>query len=147
LTRRSLAKYCSDKCNKKASDKRCAPRVKKYLAGYYEAHKGPSTRPPRKHESEQDRNLKKKYGISMQTWREIREAQGGKCGLCGDPIGDKPGHNTHLDHCHETGTVRGILCNRCNTGLGAFGDNISNLEAAIRYLNEANMGGNARGAA
>jgi len=41
---------------------------------------------------------------------------------------------THLDHCHKTGRIRGVLCNNCNTGLGKFYDDIELLKTAINYL-------------
>jgi hypothetical protein len=45
----------------------------------------------------------------------------------------------HLDHCHVTGSFRGWLCGKCNTGLGMLGDNIAGLKAAIAYLERAGM--------
>jgi len=55
------------------------------------------------------------------------------CGICGRPPG--AGARSHsIDHCHETGVVRGVLCRDCNTGLGNFKDDIGNLQCAILYL-------------
>lgn len=57
------------------------------------------------------------------------EAAGGCCQICGrNPDG------LHLDHCHETGRVRGLLCSTCNTGLGKFGDSEERMEVALDYL-------------
>jgi hypothetical protein len=53
-------------------------------------------------------------------------------GLCDNTGCQKPA--THTDHCHETGKVRGRLCNTCNMGLGAFGDNPQILQGALEYL-------------
>ncbi len=39
-----------------------------------------------------------------------------------------------VDHCHDTGFVRGLLCNRCNVGIAQFGDNPDNIQKAIDYL-------------
>lgn len=47
------------------------------------------------------------------------------------------GIKTHLDHCHITGVFRGWLCNRCNRGLGYFGDSIEGIEKALTYLKQA----------
>jgi hypothetical protein len=57
------------------------------------------------------------------------EAQGGLCAICAGPL-DRP----HVDHDHETGKVRGILCFNCNAGLGKFKDSVEIADAATEYL-------------
>lgn len=58
------------------------------------------------------------------------QAQSGRCAICHDQFEKRP----HVDHCHTTGTVRGLLCHLCNVGLGAFRDNTKRLQSAIDYL-------------
>lgn len=142
-TKRSVAKYCSDACRKAASDRKCAARINAYQRAYRKATYVPR---PRKHENDADMRLKKNYGISLQEWRELREQQGGKCPICGTELCSDPSHKTHVDHCHETGAVRGILCASCNTGLGKFNDSIGTLEAAVKYLYEARLASTAQAA-
>ena len=74
---------------------------------------------------------KKKYNIDLATYENMLEAQGGCCAICGTSKG-----NTHLcvDHCHSTGAVRGILCDKCNVALGQFNDSTTLLAQAIAYL-------------
>ena len=86
----------------------------------------------------------KQYGITPQQGHQIWEDQGECCAICGDDI-KTPAENrsindmgTHVDHCHETGEVRGILCQRCNQGIGLFQDDALRLQKAIRYLNGGN---------
>lgn len=55
----------------------------------------------------------KKYGLSIAEYRHLMESQGGACASCGDEM-EKP----HVDHCHDTGMVRGILCRACNLAEG-----------------------------
>jgi hypothetical protein len=65
--------------------------------------------------------------------------QDGLCAICGSKeIPAKSGQQRRLsiDHDHETGRIRGLLCSKCNTGLGFFRDNIRFLRSAIRYLEE-----------
>lgn len=61
------------------------------------------------------------------------EKQGNKCAICKLPERIK-GISLSIDHCHETGRVRGLLCGRCNRGIGMFKDNVKALRAAIIYL-------------
>lgn len=70
------------------------------------------------------------YGITKDDFYKMMEEQNNCCKICQNII-DK---SAHVDHCHETGKVRGILCLHCNKGLGFFKDNIVNLENAIKYL-------------
>ena len=79
---------------------------------------------------------KREYGITIEDYDEMLEAQGGRCAICRT---DKPGGSGKrfaVDHCHESKKVRGILCQSCNTALGHFKDNVLILEKAIDYLNE-----------
>lgn len=70
------------------------------------------------------------YGISTADYFTLLRAQEGKCAICQRC----DGWHLHIDHCHETGEVRGLLCRRCNSGLGCFGDDLSLLLVAIGYL-------------
>ena len=79
--------------------------------------------------------LKTMYGISMQDYEVMLRSQGNKCAIqgCG---ATKPGGRGfwHIDHCHTSGKVRGILCHNCNIALGYAADNIQKLKGMIRYL-------------
>lgn len=69
-------------------------------------------------------NRKRLYG-----WTEAdAERFGHQCGICGDT------EDLVVDHCHETGAIRGLLCGPCNKGLGMFRDDPNKLQAAIAYL-------------
>lgn len=61
--------------------------------------------------------------------------QQGKCGICNKHQSELD-RTLAVDHCHNTGRIRGLLCSNCNLGLGHFKDVIENIESAIRYLNE-----------
>lgn len=65
-----------------------------------------------------------------QTRLELLIAQEHKCAICTKDIDNAP----HLDHCHETEKIRGVLCGNCNTGLGMFKDSCYLLDKAIQYL-------------
>jgi len=64
-------------------------------------------------EDGRNKHFKTKYGITADERDALLESQGNKCALCLDPL-LRTGPRTHLDHCHTTNTVRGVLCNRCN---------------------------------
>ena len=80
-----------------------------------------------------DYNREKKYGLTAEAWDALFEAQGRSCAVC-QSTDPRAKRGWHVDHCHETGAVRGILCAGCNTGLGHFRDDIDALSKAIAYL-------------
>tara|TARA_R110002167_G_scaffold543_8_gene2459 strand:- start:2199 stop:2624 length:426 start_codon:yes stop_codon:yes gene_type:complete len=80
-----------------------------------------------------ERQLLVKYGITVEDYNYKLEQQRGGCAICFQS--NTSGRRLAVDHNHDTGVVRGLLCGRCNIGLGQFGDNVDNLEAAIDYLN------------
>jgi hypothetical protein len=78
-------------------------------------------------------HLRQKFGISPEQYREIEQAQGGMCRLCGKSPKTR---QLAVDHDHTTGSIRGLLCYRCNTGLGALGDDPEGLQRALDYVKE-----------
>jgi hypothetical protein len=70
--------------------------------------------------------------MAEDTFDSKMRSQAGRCALCGDPPGGK--RRLHHDHCHATGFDRGLLCARCNMGLGMFRDRPDLLRAAAAYL-------------
>lgn len=80
-------------------------------------------------------NIKRKYGISISEYEELLVKQNGVCAIC---KGTKTSSNKNgrfcVDHDHETGKIRGLLCSNCNTALGLMKDDITRLARAIEYL-------------
>ena len=76
----------------------------------------------------------KKYGITLDIKEELLKSQGGHCALC--PTKKPGGRNNkwHTDHCHETGAIRGILCDKCNRGIGMLGESSERLLRASQYV-------------
>lgn len=82
-----------------------------------------------------------KYGLTHEQYINMCAAQGGKCAICQRiPVGNGSMSVLQVDHDHETGKVRGLLCQHCNTGLGKFSDKVDVLLAAVQYLIAANGG-------
>lgn len=75
--------------------------------------------------------------MTIEEFNALLEMQHYQCAICHNPIvNDVAFKNTyHVDHNHKTDRVRGILCSRCNTGLGQFRDSVEFLGNAIEYLN------------
>ncbi len=74
----------------------------------------------------------KRYGITSTQYLEMLFLQLGVCKICKKPEPSAGG--LRIDHDHETGKVRGLLCNDCNVGLGRFHDSTEALLSAVRYL-------------
>ena len=80
----------------------------------------------------------KQYGLSVEQYEAMVEYQDHKCKVCGEEESAMDKNGTHrrlaIDHDHDTGQIRGLLCSKCNTALGSFRDNVENLKRAILYL-------------
>lgn len=76
---------------------------------------------------------RKLYGLTQDQYDDMIDAQDNRCAICRK---ETAGKALHVDHDHETGRVRGLLCGPCNMGLGHFGDDVDRMADAIRYLKE-----------
>lgn len=75
-----------------------------------------------------ERLLLKRYNITLEAYKKLYERQNGRCFICQREV------DLVVDHCHETGEVRGLLCKKHNSAIGFMEDNIVFLERAIEYL-------------
>jgi len=74
----------------------------------------------------------KRYGMSQDQFNKMLVDQNNMCKICNNKFKDKK--DTHIDHCHNSNIVRGLLCNNCNMALGQFNDNTDIMDKAIKYL-------------
>jgi hypothetical protein len=70
-----------------------------------------------------------KYGVSKEFVDNLKKEQEYKCACCGIPT-----ERLVVDHCHITYDIRGLLCDKCNTGIGLLGDNLQGVMRAVHYL-------------
>jgi len=82
---------------------------------------------------ERDYKFKKTYGISLEDYNQMFQEQEGSCAICGTHQVDLK-KRLAVDHCHSSGRVRKLLCQKCNHGIGLFNDDPDLLQKAARYL-------------
>ena len=97
---------------------------------YQKTH--PEKRTPYNPEAARRCQLKKDFGLTVEEYNKMLEVQNGVCAICGNT--DPAGRQLAVDHDHDTGDNRGLLCGVCNPGIGYFRDDPELLEAAARYL-------------
>jgi hypothetical protein len=98
---------------------------------------------PKKYSINRNSRLKKSFGIDLIEYERLLEEQNFKCKICGI----KPDSSIHpngvatleVDHDHKTGTIRGLLCGKCNRALGHVNDNKDILLAMIAYLDNSSL--------
>lgn len=73
----------------------------------------------------------KRYGITMADYDRMLSSQNFSCAICGLVAQER---ELHIDHCHDTGIIRGLLCDQCNTGIGKLRHSPENFLRAARYL-------------
>lgn len=93
----------------------------------------------RSYEELRCKNLKQNYNLTHEEWLKINESQNGVCAICKKPE-MRRGRPLSVDHDHQTGKIRGLLCSNCNTALGLLRDSIPNLSEAIDYLKRSDSG-------
>lgn len=113
----SLTKYCSVDCRNKFHNHKQGSK-------YRNSSKGKLTMFTWR--------LKKEFGITLEQYYQILQNQNNSCAICKRT--EPTGYGWHVDHCHTTLKVRGLLCSKCNQGLGLFEDNPTSLKEAIKYL-------------
>jgi recombination endonuclease VII/cytochrome c554/c'-like protein len=132
---RSECKACHQKQRKRwyqanraaaiASVKRWQQENKEHLHAYRRDYR------QRRKREHRDAYLRRTFGISNDDYDEFLRRQGGGCAVCGRPPGKS---SLHIDHDHDSGQIRGLLCVGCNNALGQFQDSADLLARAADYL-------------
>lgn len=140
-------------CRKKAKSARLMQRWKddpkprqEYMKAWYEKNRDQVKEKQRKwHQENKDTRraalVAKKYNLDKKAFLDLLSSQNGKCAICGIPESELP-KKLHVDHDHLCCSgnescgkcVRGLLCSKCNMGVGYFNDSIELLMSAISYL-------------
>lgn len=99
-------------------------------------------RNPDKIKAQSKKQRLKRYGLTPESFEKLLDDHKGRCGICDVDLDRTKGigRNLHIDHCHASGVVRGLLCGKCNLGLGLFADNTDRLQGAIDYLKRSRNG-------
>ena len=110
--------------------------AKKYRAAHKqeiaEYHRNYLLRNPRSKLGDRKSHLKRKFGLTLEEYDKMWQAQGGVCAICGKV--NPNGWALSVDHDHKTGDIRALLCTMCNAGLGNFYDTPELLLKALYYL-------------
>ena len=130
---KGLYAFYKDKQKKDGHRPRCKDCENPALKDYILSPKGKESRL----RARRKYALIKKYGITPEEYDVLLQQQEYKCAICG--VAESVNTVTTIwplcvDHCHETGKVRGLLCRACNVGIGSFGDSVEQLQKAIQYL-------------
>ena len=120
--------YCSDQCFE-------SNRKQWYLT-YQRDYQREYGRLPEVAVKRRARMLRNLYELTLEEYEALAVQQGRVCAICKSNANGRQS-NLDVDHCHKTGVVRGLLCNRCNTGIGQFNDDSKLLLAASEYLTNA----------
>jgi len=81
--------------------------------------------------------LKRDYGITIDDYDNMVKKQQNRCAICNSHQSELK-QTLHVDHCHSTGKVRGLLCKKCNSAIGLFEDSQDRLKRAIEYIGGIN---------
>lgn len=138
-TEKELEAFCKRHTTKDGRDVYCKECVSIYRKTNYKKIQESSSAYYQKYKEKvnlKNRNnrLKKEYNVTQEWYEKTLEEQEGKCKICKSDNPGKGLKHFHIDHNHETGKVRGLLCHSCNTGLGLFKENVDLIQKAIEYV-------------
>lgn len=119
------AKYNATRRERYASDPELRRQLREWNREYAKSGRKRNTR------------IKREFGITAEEYAAQLEKQGGGCAICNRRGADRRLHRLHIDHCHQTGAVRGLLCSGCNIGIGKFRDDPDLLARAALYVASA----------
>ncbi len=128
-TEQKLAKAKSDRKDPNSAEYRWR-RAEENRAKDRERDRARRTDPAWKR-AHRGRYIKRTYGITMEELEALLVSQNHQCGICKCPVDCIV---SNIDHCHKTGKVRGVLCLKCNSGIGLLQDSIEVVAAALHYL-------------
>lgn len=144
---KTLDQFYKDKYSSDGKEKRCRDCILKMRSkNYYKNHEINREKARikaldfRKNNKGYQRkyDLKRIYGITLEEYNQMLISQNNSCAICKSTNPEGKHNKFVVDHCHKNGHVRALLCTRCNLGIGAFKDNVDNLQSAINYLNKYN---------
>jgi hypothetical protein len=133
--------YCKTCQSKSAKLRTKTPKYRSWRRLYEKTNKDKILAAERNHRAtphgrarKKDSALRARYGIGLEEFNLLLENQEHRCAVCRDRLDTSVSRFVHLDHDHVSGTIRGLLCWRCNLGVGYFKDDPKRLEAAAIYL-------------
>ena len=141
LQEKPRTKFYKEKRTKRGYNARCMDCCKSDARAVFEANPEPYRERARAIPADTQRWAKilRKYGLTKEGYYELLDKQDGHCACC---PATTSGHNMTdlllIDHCHETDTVRGLLCQDCNLLLGCIKDESKRLIASLFYLKKHN---------
>lgn len=113
-----------------------------YHCQYRANHKAELTEKARKYQRDNALYIQlRRKGLTIEDYNRVVAQHRGVCDICGGPP-DGRWDTFTLDHCHNTGELRGILCSKCNRGIGFFQDDTQLLIKAVNYLKRKPNSGN-----
>lgn len=130
-----VSRFNSHRALRDGLNPRCKACIKSAADAYYTENR----------EHVRDRSkwhvLKHRYGISREQYEELFLKQGGGCAVCGAATATSRARFLCVDHDHETGEIRGLLCTPCNLAIGYLKDDPELLAGAARYVTQRNTEG------
>lgn len=121
---KEITEFYTDKTRKDGFRQKCKPCQLKAKSDWIKANR----------EKERSTRLKNQYNITIQIYKEMLLKQNNCCYICKTINPGNKMQSFQIDHDHNTGKVRGLLCPKCNRGLGFFNDNVELLRTAALYL-------------